>query len=388
MITTMAPQRILAVKLADLGDLLSVTPALRALRNAYPRAWIAALVTPGSASLLAGSDLVDAVLPFDKSAFDRPVDAARSLAAALALGRRLRAFRCDALALFHHLTTPFGTAKYAALALGSGAPVRAGLDNGRGWFLNRRVRDDGFGARHEADYWLAVATALGGHNAEPRLELPLRAEHHTWAEAALHARGLADRSLLAVHPGSGAWSLARRWRPERFAAVARHLADAHGLSPLVIAGPAPGERELAARVVAQIERPSGALDDAPDPLHLAAVLARCRLFLGNDSGPMHLAAALQRPIVAVFGPSNDRAWGPYPPDSPRHAVVRLALGCAPCIHRGHEFGTPGGCRPRPCLELLTVERVLAAAEQVLARTAAEGGGPAAAATVGRGDDAP
>jgi heptosyltransferase-2 len=94
-------------------------------------------------------------------------------------------------------------------------------------------------------------------------------------------------------------------------------------------------------------------------------LRRCRLLVANDSGPVHVATTLGTPLVAVFGPSNDRAWGPYPPDDPRHQVVREQLACAPCIHRGHSFGTPQGCPARTCLAILEPASVLAAAERAL-----------------------
>src|SRR5262249_38794628 len=108
-------RRILVVKLAGLGDLMTATPALRALRASIPVAHIAVLATPTSAPALRGLDSVDEVLPFDKFAFDRPTDALTSLPAALELGRRLRQGRWDVLVLLHHLTTAFGIAKYAAL---------------------------------------------------------------------------------------------------------------------------------------------------------------------------------------------------------------------------------------------------------------------------------
>ena len=359
-------KRILVVKLADLGDVLTATPALRALRNAHPEAHIAALVTPGSAVMLRGSTAVDEVIPFDKFAFDRPAGAVRSLPLARRLGRRLRAGRWDAVALFHHLTTRFGIAKYAALCLASGAPIRAGLDNGRGWFLTRSATDGGFGTRHEVEHWLAVATTLGGFNEEPRLELALAERDHAWADRTLGQLGRDGSETVLVHPGSGGFSLARRWPAERFAAVADGLAERHGLRPLVLHGPAVGERELAERVGAAARGTVDLLGPAPTPQALAALLGRTRLFIGNDSGPMNLAAAAGAPIVAIFGPSNDRAWGPYPPDSPRHAVVRETLACAPCIHRGHSFGTPQGCPARTCLDLIESAQVLAAAERVLA----------------------
>jgi heptosyltransferase-2 len=83
---------------------------------------------------------------------------------------------------------------------------------------------------------------------------------------------------------------------------------------------------------------------------------------------MHLAVAAGAPIVAVFGPTNERAWGPYPLTSPAHAIVRESLACTPCVHRGHALGTPAGCEARTCLDLVEPRTVVAAAERVLGAT--------------------
>src|SRR3954447_8482283 len=168
-----APARILVVKLATLGDVLTMTPTLRALRTSFPRAHIGVLTTPGGAPALHGVDSYDEVITFDKFAFDRPRDAWRSLPAALGLARDLRRGRWDTLVLLHHLTTPFGIAKYAALTLASGARARVGLENGRGrWFLTHGAVDRGFGWRHDVDYMLDVVSVLGAHHpGTPRLEL-------------------------------------------------------------------------------------------------------------------------------------------------------------------------------------------------------------------------
>jgi heptosyltransferase-2 len=362
--------RILVVKLADLGDVLTATPAIRALRLAHPAAHLTALITPKSTSILEGTDLVDEIIPFEKASFDRPLGAGSGLHTAFGLARRLRAQRWDALALFHHLTTPFGVAKYAALCLTSGARRIAGLDNGRGCFLTDRVRDDGFGARHEADYWLAVAGLLGGHNPAPRFELPISAEDRAWAAEQVRMLAPHANGLLAVHPGSGAFSLARRWPVERFATVVRGLVASHGLRPLVIQGPGPDEDRLA-RAVAVGAGGADIVGPAPSIGALVAFLQHVRLFVGNESGVMHLAVTAGAPIVAIFGPTNDRAWGPYPLSSPRHAVVRETLACTPCVHRGHEFGTPAGCAARTCLDLVEPVAVIDAARRVLAATASD-----------------
>src|ERR1700687_5468585 len=161
-----ARNRILVVRLASLGDLLITTPALRALRASFPDAHIGVLTTPASAPALRGLDTYDEVITFDKFAFDRPTDALHSLPAALRLAAELRAGDWQTLVLLHHLTTPFGIAKYAALSLGSGARRRVGLDNGRGrWFLTESAVDRGFGWHHEVDYWLDVVGGTLGRAA-------------------------------------------------------------------------------------------------------------------------------------------------------------------------------------------------------------------------------
>src|SRR5437764_1410452 len=133
------PARMLVVKLASLGDLLTITPALRALRTSFPSAHIGVLTTPASAPALRGLDTFDEVMMFDKFAFDRPSDAMHSLPRALGLARDLRADGWDTLVLLHQLTTPFGIAKYAALSLGSGASRRVG----RGRRPDRPTREAG-----------------------------------------------------------------------------------------------------------------------------------------------------------------------------------------------------------------------------------------------------
>jgi heptosyltransferase-2 len=366
------PRRVLVVRLATLGDLLTVTPALRALRTSFPAESIGVLATPGTVVALRGLDSVDEVLSFPKHAFDRPLDALTRLPTATALARQLRAGGWDTLVLLHHLTTPFGVAKYAALCLASGARVRAGLDNGRGWFLTHAAEDRGFGWRHEVDYSLDVVEVLGARRpVGPRLELVIGPEDEEWAATCWADLGLgADDDVVLLGPGSGAFSVARRWPPERFADVGQALQARRGLRPVVLAGVLAEEQALAQRVAGELGPHARVAPPAPTPQALAAFLRRSRLLVANDSGPVHLATTVGTPVVAIFGPSNDRAWGPYPPDDPRHQVVREQLACSPCIWRGHAFGTPQGCPARTCLAILEPHAVLDAADRALSAASA------------------
>lgn len=369
LVDSLASSAFLVVKLADLGDVLTATPAIRALRRTYPSARIELLTSTVGAAALSGWEAVDDITTFDKAAFDHPWQAALAWPRAVGLFRRLRG-RFDCLVLLHHLTTWWGTLKYAFLATAVGAHVRAGLDNGRGAFLTHGVDDFGFGARHEADYCLAVVGALGAQALQPRLELPVRAAASAWADRRWSELGLDGRPVALVHPGSGGFSLARRWPAERFARVGDQIADQLGLDVVVLAGPGPGEDDLAAQVVSQMSRPASILGAVPSAQELAAVLTRCSLFVANDSGVSHTAFAVGTPSVVLFGPSNDRAWGPYPPGDPRYAVLAEPLACRPCVYVGHRLGTPKGCAARTCLDLIQPSRVIEAAREVLATNGA------------------
>jgi ADP-heptose:LPS heptosyltransferase len=327
--------RILIVKVADLGDVLTATPALRSLRRTFPSASITALTSPHCKGLLEGTGFVDEVLAFDKWTAGLP--------AALALHLRRRGF--DAMLLLHHLTTARGIAKYAALSTAVGAPVRAGLDNGRGWFLTHRAPDRGFGVRHEVEYCNDVVGLLGADPDYGPLEFPVTGEERAYAKEVLPP----VRPLVAVHPGGGSYSTARRWPAERYYELVQRLLAA-GLSPIVVGGP--GEESLGRALGAGID-----LTGRTTMGQLGAVMEGCDAFVGNDSGVMHIAAAVGTPVVALFGPTNHGAWGPWDPTG-RSVVVSADLPCQPCFYRGHDLGTPEGCPNRTCLQLITVEQVV------------------------------
>ena len=348
-------QRILVVKLADIGDVLTATPALRALKRTFPHARITALVPPHCKDVLDGSPLVDDLILFDKRAFDSTGGALRpgALRQLAGLGLRLRQGRFDALLLLHHLTTRGGAQKYAALATAVGAPVRAGLENGRGWFLTHRAEDQGFGAFHEVEYCNQVVELLGVEPDYGPLAFPLAEDDVARGQALLD--GFPSKPRIALHPGSGTYSLARRWPVERFAALAKGLVERLGATAIVVGGA--DERPLGNAVTQAAGDSALDLTGRTSLRELGAVLHSCDLLVSNDGGVMHLATAVGTPVVALFGPSNHRAWGPWSPDA-KSTILRSDLPCSPCFYTGHSLGTPEGCPERTCLHLITTEHVL------------------------------
>lgn len=358
--------RFLVVKLADLGDALTATPAIRALRLTYPAATIDLLVTPVGAAVLTGLDSLDRLITFDKASFDRLGPALRPIVRALALGRRLRQARYDRVFLLHHLFTRAGRLKYAALLGATGSPWRAGVAEDRPAFLTHVLPDDGYGVRHEADYWLGVVGLAGATNPSPRFEVAISTADRARAAALLGtAPERRARPRIALYPGSGPYSPARRWPMDRYVAVGRRLVKETGAEILVIGSAS--ERALAGQVQSGIGSTCRNLAGKTDVKTLAAVLSQSELLIGNDGGVMHLAAAVGIPIVAIFGPSNHISWGPYggdtwrPDSHGRSVVMRTDLPCAPCLYRGFLPGTRHGCPGRDCLTLIDVGTVVQAA---------------------------
>lgn len=357
----MTLQRILIVKLADIGDLVTATPALRALRRGFPAAQIDLLTTPAAAAAVPAS-LVDRVLTAPRSLLRGPADLP-------ALGRLLLGLRrasYDALLFLHHLTLGAGVAKYKLLAAAAGAPLLLGLDNGKGGWLSHSAPDLGFGARHEVEYWLQVVGLLGVATRETLLHPCYTAADLLAVEPLL--ADLGPQPLVAIHPGSGGYAPARRWEPAKWAAVADALIQRYRAQIVLVGAPADG----ADAVQAQMTGPARNTAGQTTLPQLAALLAQCDLFLGADSGVMHVAASVDLPVVALFGPSNHLAWGPWTPEN-RSAVVRLGLRCSPCSYVTHSVGQRNGCWHRSCLADLQPEQVLAAVAEldVLAAPGAE-----------------
>src|SRR5262249_39794037 len=150
----------------------------------------------------------------------------QSLRPLINLWKTLHARKYDAVLLLHHLTLFFGRLKHQVLMRASGAKWRVGLDNGHGCFLNVRVPDKGFGAKHEAEYSMSIAEAVGATVHNKHLTVPLNDADREHARQLVFQDTIKDtipHPIIAMHPGSGGYSLARRWAPERFAQLADTL---------------------------------------------------------------------------------------------------------------------------------------------------------------------
>jgi heptosyltransferase-2 len=373
--TIEAINRILVVKLADLGDAILATSAIAALRGGYPNAQIDVLTTDNGATAFRLCPAIDRIIQIDKHAFDDPRGLLHPLKSAHLASCiiRLRRSRYDAVVLLQHLTTSFGARKYRWLCQAIGAPIRAGLDNGQGSFLTHRAIDYGFGAKSVHDYNLAVVAQLGAvsDGARPLVVIPDSAQHA--AQRLLAEHGVTE-PYVVIHPSVGGFSSARNWPAERFAQVAQTIHSQTGHRVLLVgADDAMGTARSicsSSEVINLVGRTS--FDE------LSAIVDRAALVIGADSSVAHLAAAIATPTIAIFGPSNHNAWKPVGaailsektamlPDASAF-VVRSGIPCSPCFYTGYSLGRRDGCPLRTCLDQVSAEWITQIALEILART--------------------
>ena len=381
------PGRVLLVKPSSLGDVVDALPVAVGLRRRYPEAHVAWLVKPEYAALVACSPAVDEVIHLPA--------AGGVIRRWGGLRQAIRAVRQGGFDLAVDLQ---GLFRSAWLAWRGRVPLRLGLSSARegaGLFYTHTVRVPTMEMHAVDRYWLAAA-ALGCDGAPPAADLKVPAEASLKAKALLAAardvgqppsaaaslslpgrgegegRGVTGARKPAPHPalspeGRGApppqalvvllpgarWRT-KCWPPERFAAVADVVVERAG-ARVAIAG---SEQDRpAARIIRETARNSVVdLTGRTSVVELAAILVQAALVVAVDTGPAHLAAALGRPVVAVFGPTNPVRTGPY---GAGHAVVTAQVPCRPCYRRR--------CGDLRCLEAVSAEEVSEAALEILGR---------------------
>ncbi len=336
-------RRILIIKPSSLGDVIHALPVLAALRSARPDAHIAWLVSNSFAPLLEGHPLLDEVIRFDRARYGRMT---RSLAAMRDFWRFVAGLRRGKFDLVVDLQ---GLIRSGLLGVFSGAPHRLGFADARegAWlFYSRRGRPEP-DAEHAVDRNLHLLRAIGIRTTQARFPLGLRADERRDAARLLaQAAGEAVRSFTAVVPGTR-WD-SKRWPAEALGRLVSRM-HAAGLGPCVLLG-APADRDFAAEVRAASEAPVVDLVGRTNLRQLAALIDASDRVVCHDSGPMHIAAALGKPTVAVFGPTNPARTGPY---SPAAVVVRREMSCAPCYRRNCPLVH------HDCMNRLEVDRVFA-----------------------------
>lgn len=334
------------------------TPLLEVIRRAYPGARITYVAGTWSKVIPEHHPAVDTVI--DCGAIGIP--GRYSLSDYRKLVRALRAQHFDLAFVLDR--SPMLTLLPSLAAI----PRRVGPDSlGRGFSLTDRVPVSSSPAhlQHQAEIYLDLARAISLPIGSPRMRFEPTAQERQSVCQPTHLR-------VALFTGGGSNPgmdlTAKRWPLERYQALARKLIHELDAQILLIGGP--GDVDLNQ----QLEDALGTLKEAVINLtgktsigELAAQLEQCALFIGNDSSPMHLAAAVNIPVIAIFGPTSPQEYGPYPPDDPRHIAIWRHPTGQPCFF----LGKMQTCTDCTCMQSVTVDDVWHAILQLIPSTEKE-----------------
>lgn len=337
--------RVLVIRRRYLGDIVLLGSVLRNLRLRWPAAWITVLTEAAYSGVLQLNPDVDAPLAFPRRATEW-----------FGFIRGLRRVG------FTHVLDFDNTEKTAVVTRLTGAGVRATFKRElvpfrHGWVYTHtaNLTNAFYDSHHITDTYLALPEAIGVPVASREVRLVPRPEDVAAAQKLIQRGG----NKVLVHPGTR--SPYRVWPEERFAEVCDRLQDKLGAQVFLTAGP--GEQSLLAQIRSHVRTHVVTLDAPRDPGRLAALLGQVDAFLCHDSGPMHVAAAVGTPVVALFGSQNATIWRPL---GERHTVLQTPLPCA-CI--GAAAPTP--CVPTDsyrsyCVRKLATDEVFAAITRTLA----------------------
>ncbi len=337
------PRNILIIKPSAVGDVVHGLPVLALLKRHWPEAKFSWLVTPACAGILDGHPHLHEVIRFDRKAYGkswRSPGAARSL---LEFTRSLKERKFDLVIDLQ------GLFRSGWLTRATAAPVRIGLSDAREGahlFYTHRV-DVGSAEQHAIERYLRVPDALGAGREPAEFRFPTDDADRDFVRALTPAR------YALLLPGTN-W-ITKRWPARKFAALVRPLKDRFGLETVL--GGAPNETELADDVLRMADARYAVtnLVGQTNLRQLVALIERAAVVIANDSGPMHIAAALGRPMVSLFGPTNPVRTGPY---RRAETVLRVAIECSPCYSRQ--------CSHVSCLEWLDADAVVRAVSGQLA----------------------
>ena len=295
-----------------IGDAVMTTPALGAIRSAFSNAEIVLVANPVVAELFTSHPYCDRVIVYDKKGPHRGIGG---------LVRFSRGLAPEGFDLAVLLQNAIGAAIIARIA---GIGMRAGYrTDGRGILLTHPVHiDDNIRRLHHTEYYLNMLESIGIPRGDGKLRLQCTDEEKEWAAGILR-----NGRWAAINPGA-AYGSAKRWYPDRFAGVADRLHADFGYKILLVGGP--GETAIGSEIEAAMRSASLNLIGKTSVRQMAALLSTMELVVTNDSGPMHVAAAFDRPLVALFGPTDHTTTSPA---CSRYKIVRKETECAPCLKR-------------------------------------------------------
>jgi heptosyltransferase II len=315
-IDALRPNRFLLTRTDRIGDLLLTTPVFEALKAKFPNSFLAVLVLKGCEPVVKGNPWVDEVLVYDKKGREK------SWFNSIKFGRAMRRHRFD-VAIHLHATNRVNALSYLA-----GIPVRIGYKRKNDYLLTHRIPELKWqGARHEADYNFDLISLIGVPRPD-RFKLYFPLVPDAAESIARLFSSVNNRNHVVFHPSASCPS--KVWPPERFGRVADDLVRTTGICPVIIGEGAGVDRarEMEAAMKERAVNLAGQLDLA----QLGWLLKSARYLISNDSGPVHIAAALNTPVISIFGRNQGglsaTRWRPI---AERSTYLQKDVGCIQCL---------------------------------------------------------
>lgn len=347
---------ILIVQLAGIGDLVMGIPTIKALRNKYKDAYLGLLVISRSRQLMAGNPYIDEMFVLDiKDTALKHLFSKRGFVKVFKTLKELRKLDFDIVINLERISSWIGAFKMAIFFMLIGGKFWIGRDtDGRGFFFDFKIKEKTLEHKHQVELNLDVCRALGVDIKEVKLDIPILDGDRIFISDFLKLHDISDKDVL-IGFNPGAFRPSRRWFEGCWAGLAERLIKEYGCK-IVITGDSSEQKMI--EEIARLAGDKRLIIATNFTLkQLTALLERLRLFITNDSGPMHIAAAVQTPIIALFGPGDNYQFSPYP-QSDKYIVIRKETNCRrPC----YKFK----CRNHKCMKLISVDDVLIAARRIL-----------------------
>src|SRR3989344_7925031 len=325
------PKKILIINTFGIGDVLFTTPLISNIKAHQPTTFIGYLANARTAPMLALSPKIDKVFVYERDEFNAVYRLSR--------GEFIQKFRKFLKSIqrerFDLAVDLSLNDNMSFLMWLIGIRKRIGFNyKNRSPFLSKKIKLEGYENKHVVEYYLELLADLGVPAQHKRLEIFIPETDHRWAEFVLQEHGpLKDKKVVIVIPGGGAsWgkdAVYKRWPSEKYAKLADKIVENFGVAIILIGDKK--EQDLCDAVARRMRHVCVNLCGKTSITQLAALSERCKAVVVNDGGPLHIAVAAGAKTVSIFGPVDDRVYGPYPRD--KHIVITQDIACRPCYRR-------------------------------------------------------
>lgn len=354
-------KRFLIINPFGIGDVLFTTPLIRAIKDSYPESLIAFWCNERVKDVLKNNKNIDKIFALSRGDIKRISKQSRFMGTKKILGllSGLKKERFDIsfdFSLDH---------RYSLISKILGIKRRIGFNyKRRGRFLTDKINIDGYHSKHVVEYYLDLLKFIGVEPKNKNLELSVPDSDKVKIKNILASQGINDKGLLiGIAPGAGAsWgrdAALKHWPAVNFAQLADKIINELKAQVLILGDKQ--ETTIARQVVKAMHNQAIDLVGKTNLDEFIAIISNLRLLITNDGGPLHIAVALRIKTVSIFGPVDDKVYGPYPKNE-KHIVVKEDLTCSPCYQR---FRMPACSRNRECINSISTQRLFEAVRRLV-----------------------